>query len=308
MNRLNTPLVRPSLLARVRVVLLLLVYSLASSVDATCATNVGDPGIPSTQFTVNTDETVIDNATGLMWKRCTEGTGGAGCATSVSTPYNGKWQGALTTARNSVFAGYSDWRVPSRRELETLLDDTCPSISANAFPGAGFFVWSSTTASGDPSSAYVFRPTSIEFDSKASPFSSPDLRLVRGGQFDALAPPCNLDINDDGSVNAAKDGVLLLRYLLGFRGAALIEGVAIGPARGGAAGVELLIGSATKYDVFGRAVPIVTALSDGLVLARLMNGVPDPALLNNVPLPAGATNLVAATVRSSVNARCGTSF
>lgn len=308
MNRLNTPLVRPSLLARVRVVLLLLVYSLASSVNATCATNVGDPGIPSTQFTVNADETVTDNATGLMWKRCTEGTGGAGCATSVSTPYNGKWQGALTTARNSVFAGYSDWRVPSRRELETLLDDTCPSIDANAFPAFGLFVWSSTTASDDPSSAYVFRSESIYYDSKASPFSSPNVRLVRGGQFDALALPCNLDINADGAVNAANDGVLLLRYLLGFRGAALIDGVAIGPARGGAAGVESFIGTAAKYDVFGRPAPVVTALLDGLVLARLMNGVPDTALLNNVPLPAGATNLLAVTVRSSVNARCGTSF
>ena len=301
MNRLSMLLGR-------RLVLMLLVYPLVSLVHATCATNLGDPGIPSTQYTVNADETVTDNATGLMWKRCSEKFGGAGCATPTGTPYNGTWQSALTTSKNSVFAGYHDWRVASRRELESLLDDTCPSINSTAFPGVGLFVWSSTTASDDPSSAYVFRPDSISVDSKASPFSSPDVRLVRGGQYDSLAPPCNLDINDDGSVNAAKDGVLLLRYLLGFRGAALIDGVTIAPARGGAAGVETLIGTATKYDVFGRAAPVVTAMSDGLVLVRLMNGLPDTALLNGVPLPAGATNVSAATVRGAVNARCGTSF
>ena len=33
-----------------------------------------------------------------------------------------------------------------------------------------------------------------------------------------------LDVDDDGQYVAATDGVLILRYLLGFRGAALVDG------------------------------------------------------------------------------------
>jgi hypothetical protein len=36
---------------------------------------------------------------------------------------------------------------------------------------------------------------------------------------------CSFDIDDDGKTNASTDGVLALRYMLGFRGQALINGV-----------------------------------------------------------------------------------
>jgi hypothetical protein len=280
-----------------------------------CATNVGGQSLPTSQFTINPDETVNDGVTGLMWRRCVQGSSGANCA--VGSPVAAQWSGALLAAKSSNFAGYSDWRLPSKAELESLVDDTCavPATNAAVFPNSGDWLITSTTAAafnGDMNGDSVWLVDFANGDSAQS-FKlfgnvATYVRLVRGGQFDALAPPCNLDINDDGSVSAAKDGVLLLRYLLGFRGAALIADVAIGPARGGAAGVESLIGTATKYDVFGRPAPIVTALSDGLVLTRLMSGLPDIALLNGVPLPAGATHISAAAVRGAVNTRCGTSF
>jgi hypothetical protein len=280
---------------------------------ATCPPNLGPRETPTADFVVNADGTVLHTSTGLLWKQCNEGLSGAGCLTGTAT--TATWSNALTAAAISTFAGYGDWRLPSKPELESILEYTChsPSINETVFPNtASSSNWTSTTSDNpSPSTAWtVDFKFGWSFGRRIFKTSLQYVRLVRGGSaFDSLANlPCTLDINADGAVNAATDGVLLLRYLLGFRGAALIDGVTIGPTRGGAAGVESLIGTAAKYDVFGRPAPVVTALSDGLVLARLMNGVPDTALLNNVPLPAGATNLLAATVRSSVNARCGTSF
>ena len=70
---------------------------------------------------------------------------------------------------------------------------------------------------------------------------------------------CNLDINGDGAVTPEKDGLLLLRYALGFRGATLIAGVPLGAARANAAAVETFIGSSAQYQVFGQ--PSAPAMS-----------------------------------------------
>ena len=40
--------------------------------------------------------------------------------------------------------------------------------------------------------------------------------------------PILLDVDGDGSADALTDGVLLLRYLFGFRGATLVAGVDLG--------------------------------------------------------------------------------
>ena len=119
---------------------------------------------------------------------------------------------------------------------------------------------------------------------------------------------CSLDVNGDGAVTADKDGVLLSRYLLGFRGAGLIADVPLGPARANAAAVETFIGSAAQYDVFGRPVPAATATQDSLVLIRLMLSVPDTALLGGITLPSGALFTSGSAIRANVNARCGTAY
>jgi len=119
---------------------------------------------------------------------------------------------------------------------------------------------------------------------------------------------CSLDINGDSLVTADKDAVLLSRYLLGFRSGGLIANVPLGPGRADAQAVETYIGTAAQFDVFGRPVPEATAMQDGIVLFRLMLGVPDQGLFGGITVPAGATYATASAVRSHVNTRCGTSF
>lgn len=119
---------------------------------------------------------------------------------------------------------------------------------------------------------------------------------------------CSLDINADGALTANYDGVLLSRYLLGFRGSPLVQNVPLGASRPDAAAVASFIGSGTQYDVFGRPVPAVSAMQDGIVLLRLMLGVPDSGLFGGVALPVGAARTTPGAVRTFLNNRCATSF
>ena len=119
---------------------------------------------------------------------------------------------------------------------------------------------------------------------------------------------CSLDINGDGSVTADKDAVLLTRYLLGFRSGGLIANVPLGPSRADAAAVESYIGNGAQFDVFGRPAPSISAMQDGVVLFRLMLGVPDTGLFGGIVVPAGATYASPSAVRAHVNTMCGTTF
>ncbi len=62
-------------------------------------------------FVDNSDNTVTDNATGLMWQQDDSGSGML-------------WKEALAYAEASTHAGYGDWRLPNAKELHSLLDYT----------------------------------------------------------------------------------------------------------------------------------------------------------------------------------------
>ncbi len=64
---------------------------------------------PNLRFTENEDGTVSDNLTGLMWEKSP--------GTSLMT-----WTEALTNANNLTLGGYSDWRLPNRKELRSLIN------------------------------------------------------------------------------------------------------------------------------------------------------------------------------------------
>jgi len=87
-------------------------------------------------------------------------------------------------ASNSSFAGQSDWRLPSSKELQTLPEYGCnnPSINLNVFPNTpSSFFWSSTTNAGFASFAWgVF--FSSGFLSDVTKTLADHVRLVRGGQ------------------------------------------------------------------------------------------------------------------------------
>ncbi len=118
---------------------------------------------------------------------------------------------------------------------------------------------------------------------------------------------CDLDVDGDGAMTVARDGALLLRYLMGFRGEALTAGLGISDLNAAQA-ITDYVGSAVQFDVFGRSSSAPLATTDGLVLLRLMLGMSDDALLSGIAVPSGALFATSSAVRSNVNGKCGTRF
>ncbi|MFA6831361.1 MAG: DUF1566 domain-containing protein [Bacteroidaceae bacterium] len=63
------------------------------------------------KFVDNGDETISDTATGLMWAKSDNGEGVT-------------WKDALAYAEGSELAGYTDWRLPNVKELQSIVDYT----------------------------------------------------------------------------------------------------------------------------------------------------------------------------------------
>jgi hypothetical protein len=110
----------------------------------------------------NDANTIVDYKTGLMWTR------------SLSWTWV-PWASAVTYCQSLDYAGYDDWRLPTREELEGIIgtgafpDD---SLDGNKPPFTGAvsdYYWSSTD-NGSPDNAYRVRygTSSTHFDSKSS--------------------------------------------------------------------------------------------------------------------------------------------
>ena len=143
---------------------------------------------PDSRYTNNGDSTITDNQTGLMWKQCSEGLGTTTTACDSGAITTHTWQGALQqvqTVNGSGFASHTDWRLPNRNELASLVERSCngPAINATYFPDivSGTF-WSSSTYAGDSLHAWGvdFNVGTVRNHNKTSVLSS--IRLVRGGQ------------------------------------------------------------------------------------------------------------------------------
>lgn len=83
----------------------------------------GNPSYGINNFRDNGDNTVTDQATGLMWQKDDSGMGM-------------DWEAALAYAGNSRLAGYDDWRLPNVKELQSIVDYTrSPSAADPAESG-----------------------------------------------------------------------------------------------------------------------------------------------------------------------------
>lgn len=105
-------------------------------------------------FTDNGDGTITDSATGLMWMQ--DDTGEAV-----------DWENALLTAENATYGGYSDWRLPNVKELQSIVDYSgnfpaidklfnCTPIVNEAGDDDYGYYWSSTSARFNKDGDYYY--------------------------------------------------------------------------------------------------------------------------------------------------------
>ncbi len=163
---------------------------------------------PSADFTDNGNGTVTHAKTGLMWKQCAEGLSGAACTGTVTAM---TWSAALAVAESSSFVGFTDWRLPNLKELNSIVE-TCgytPAINETLFPATPALVfWSASTYVPNPNRAW-FISFGDGYDSSASlKFGLYPARLVRGGQsFDSF--DSQADFTPDDFSFTAQTGVPL---------------------------------------------------------------------------------------------------
>jgi len=186
----------------IQLITLLSILSGSTLVHAVCTS----PGTnlvitkPDSLYTSNGDGTVSDNNTGLMWQVCPLGLSGTACATG--TLLSETWQSALTMAKADTLAGYTDWRLPNKNELMSLVDFACFSPAINDFnfpastlipPPAGDFYWSSTPVvannSGDTLIWGIGFDNGFTIKARKDNPSSGHVRLVRGMELLDPAKP-----------------------------------------------------------------------------------------------------------------------
>ncbi len=137
-------------------------------------------------YTDNGDGTITDNVTGLIWQKQDDATGRT-------------WADAGAYCDASTLGGYSDWRLPSRIELISIVDKGGynPAINATYFPStASSGYWSSTTY-GTFSAIYV--GGGPFYSSKTDSYY---VRCVRGGQI-------TQNLTDNGNGTVTDSGTLL---------------------------------------------------------------------------------------------------
>ncbi len=105
----------------------------------------------------NNDGTITDQATGLMWAQ-----------DDSQEPMD--WQAALTYAKNAELAGYTDWRLPNVKELQSIVDYSySPSATDASKTGPAidpiFTCTPITNEAGNSDYGYFWTSTSANFTS-----------------------------------------------------------------------------------------------------------------------------------------------
>ncbi len=109
------------------------------------------------KFRDNQDGTITDLATGLIWMKGDSGMLKAG----PDKDGRMNWQQALEWAENLEYAGYSDWRLPNAKELQSIVDySRCPDITDSAAIDPNFSVTSIINEGGEKDYPFYWTGTS----------------------------------------------------------------------------------------------------------------------------------------------------
>ncbi len=166
-----------------------------------------------TDYIDNQDGTVTHTPTGLVWKRCAEGQdwNGSTC-TGFGNGYT--WNEAKALTGTVSFAGQTDWRLPERADLLSLVNyfQSSPAINTTIFPATSSSrFWTSSDYAPNPSYAwfvyfhqgdtYAYRKDDVY-----------NVRLVRSSTS-ATNPTRLLNIATRGKVETV-DNVMIAGFII----------------------------------------------------------------------------------------------
>ncbi len=158
--------------------------------------------------TVSSQKIVVDNNTGLMWQQ-------------TLSEETFAWENAVSYCDNLTYAGYSDWRLPSSKELFTIVDHGkySPAIDTTFFPDTpSDYFWSQDnilTYFNDGRMALA-----VFFDTGVSTILSTDelefnVRCVRGAAL-PTASFVSTFVNGDEIITDTNTGLMWQKtYVLG---------------------------------------------------------------------------------------------
>jgi len=116
----------------------------------------GNPAYGKNDFHEVGDGTVIDRATGLEWMQVDSGHLKAGPKGDGRLT----WKEALAWAEGLTYAGHDDWRLPSAKELQSLVDYTrSPDTTKSAAIAPVFRVTPITNEGGQPDFPWYWTST-----------------------------------------------------------------------------------------------------------------------------------------------------
>jgi hypothetical protein len=126
----------------------------------------------SEQFTAYADETIQDNLTSRTWMEY--------CLPGVMT-----WEDALRAADTTTHGGFTDWRLPNVKELQSLSvrDMTLPTTDLRFFPciAPAASYWTSTTVLNKSLTQAWIMQTDLGIATYAEKATAQHVILVRGG-------------------------------------------------------------------------------------------------------------------------------
>ncbi|MEI7851423.1 MAG: DUF1566 domain-containing protein [Kiritimatiellales bacterium] len=125
---------------------------------------------PIHHFTSNGNGTITDGDTGLMWQQ-------------GEIPATTNWEGAVQYAEALSLGGYTDWRLPNIKELQSINDETltAPSVSTVYFPGVtASRYWTSTSMHNSSNEAW-YLDCQYGITTYALKTTNLLVRCVRGG-------------------------------------------------------------------------------------------------------------------------------
>ena len=135
-------------------------------------------------------EIVTDSATGLQLQDD---------SAANDTPIG--WGAAVDYCEETLsLGGYTDWRLPNKHELLTIVDRSrkFPSIDISVFQNtdetSASYYWTSTTSTSDNTDAWILRFT-IGYSEEYGKNYNCHVRCVRGGEFGHLTCPDGYHLN-----------------------------------------------------------------------------------------------------------------